>query len=744
QNEEWYGIGIPNTEYYNSIDLENGKGDIKAKKIVLNGTENFLISKLTDYHYFYVPIGDVGVKPNTDLLCDQYDSTNESTRDKTCFVGSGGVAIRDDRFTTANDFKTYLAEQYANGTPVTLICAMATPTTEDIDITDDNLIGVEGGGTVTLVNEYGYDIPCDIDFFTGDNKIVGSRVFVGDLMGRASFAKYFDVDGSPSEKTIAEALEDVTREGSPIKVTSTSIGQKATEGLELTVSTDVLANPPAEIGDIVIDAYTDAENLSYINLWEITGFDAGYSTMRIVGINSVNTGGGSASFAQKAEADGNGNNIAGTYATKQALKALEDSANDSIHNIEAAIDGVEANGQALADKFDSLGAVNGVVAKAVTATNAESAKAGSGLDISIRDASVNASDALTKATNALASAAENHTIIQNFPNTYAKISDLSNYSLLTESGNSVSVSWEPPINGVNPYKLNIKLINAKGNEISSAQIDFPLEQMVVGAEYTESTKELVLETLEGTVKVPVSDIFRGLITESNIGNQTVAKASLATKATNDGQGNDIVQTYATNSNLSALENRVDNLDSDGQALAERLDSLSIVNGVVAKAVTATNAESAKAGSGLDNDITQARKDASDSLAKANSVLSLVNENKTQLEAIFNEDAPATVQKAKYAETAGSADYASRCRDSNGNPLLISNIVTKADAAELLASQANLASKNAIVSARCEYIKSSYQASVGTLNLYLKTADNREIAVTDFQEALMSLLEDFMS
>ncbi|MBR7101464.1 MAG: hypothetical protein IKC74_04175, partial [Clostridia bacterium] len=46
QNEEWYGIGIPNTEYYNSIDLENGKGDIKAKKIVLNGTENFLISKL--------------------------------------------------------------------------------------------------------------------------------------------------------------------------------------------------------------------------------------------------------------------------------------------------------------------------------------------------------------------------------------------------------------------------------------------------------------------------------------------------------------------------------------------------------------------------------------------------------------------------------------------------------------------------------------------------------------------------
>ena len=191
QNEEWYGIGIPNTEYYNSIDLENGKGNIKAKEIVLNGTENFLISKLTDYHYFYVPIGDVGVKPNTDLLCDQYDFANEATRDKTCFVGSGGVSIRDDRFTTANDFKTYLAEQYANGTPVTLICAMATPTTEDISnlITDDNLIGVESGGTLTFENEYGYDVPSEVEFYLNNNDVVGAKKFIGDLIGKAKNAE---------------------------------------------------------------------------------------------------------------------------------------------------------------------------------------------------------------------------------------------------------------------------------------------------------------------------------------------------------------------------------------------------------------------------------------------------------------------------------------------------------------------------------------------------------------------------
>lgn len=192
QNKEWYGIGIPNTEYYNSIDLKNGKGDIKAKEIVLNGTENFLISKLTDYHYFYVPIGDVGVKPNTDLLCDQYDSINESTRDKTCFVGSGGVAIRDDRFTTANDFKTYLAEQYANGTPVTLICAMATPETEDISdlITDDNLIGVEGGGTLMFENEYEYDVPSEVMFYLNNNKEISANEFIGDLKGKALWADH--------------------------------------------------------------------------------------------------------------------------------------------------------------------------------------------------------------------------------------------------------------------------------------------------------------------------------------------------------------------------------------------------------------------------------------------------------------------------------------------------------------------------------------------------------------------------
>ena len=47
---------------------------------------------------------------------------------------------------------------------VMAVFGLATPTAEDIDITDDNLIGVECGGTLTFENEYGYDVPSEVTY----------------------------------------------------------------------------------------------------------------------------------------------------------------------------------------------------------------------------------------------------------------------------------------------------------------------------------------------------------------------------------------------------------------------------------------------------------------------------------------------------------------------------------------------------------------------------------------------------
>jgi len=483
-----------------------------------------------------------------------------------------------------------------------------------------NIIPVEEGGTVTLENEGGYEVPGELIFFEGNNGILTSSTVVGNLFGMSSYSKYFEQNGKPSEKTIAEALKDLSRDGGPLKVTSTSTGVKAAAGTDLQIPVSYIVNPPARIGDILLDVYVSSENISYINIWEITGFST--DTVSIRGICSVKAGGGSASIADRAIADGDGNDISATYARISALTSGETAVKCATHYSDG--DGTVV----------SIGAINENANRAMAI--AEEAKA---------------------SLNSKASTEEAERLSRDIADLYSSMiskSDLDSYSLKTESGSSVSLEWAPSIDGVNPYKLNIVLKSSDGDTISTAQIDFPLEQMVVNAEYVDATGTLVLETLNGTVDVPVSDIFKGLITESNIGEQTVARANLAEKSKCDQQGRNIVQTYVTYSDIA--------------------------EGAVA---------------------------------------------------------------VKRAEGALYADY---CRNSDGSTISISGLATKVEAAEAVAGEAKSLSSDAdiraISSAKCVYTPSPYSGSVGSIALLLKTKGG-EIPVEGFQEALMSLLEDYM-
>lgn len=73
---------------------------------------------------------------------------------------------------------------------VMLYYELATPIITDISnlLPADNLIGVEAGGTVRMVNEYGYDVPNTVTFYVGKNEVVGAETFVGDLYGTAARA----------------------------------------------------------------------------------------------------------------------------------------------------------------------------------------------------------------------------------------------------------------------------------------------------------------------------------------------------------------------------------------------------------------------------------------------------------------------------------------------------------------------------------------------------------------------------
>lgn len=96
-----------------------------------------------------------------------------------------------------------------------------------------------------------------------------------------------------------------------------------------------------------------------------------------------------------------------------------------------------------------------------------------------------------------------------------------------ERAKTIEYSWESfGANGINPFKLNLTLKDANGNQLSTTQIDFPLEQMVVNAEYDKVNKKLILYLPDTQIPVPVEDIFDGLVTDSNIGDKTAGKAKV--------------------------------------------------------------------------------------------------------------------------------------------------------------------------------------------------------------------------
>ena len=76
------------------------------------------------------------------------------------------VFVKDSRFTTAEEFKAFLVEQSTKGNPLEIAYELAEPVITDISdlLSDDNLIRVEGAGTVTMVNEHRYDVPSEITY----------------------------------------------------------------------------------------------------------------------------------------------------------------------------------------------------------------------------------------------------------------------------------------------------------------------------------------------------------------------------------------------------------------------------------------------------------------------------------------------------------------------------------------------------------------------------------------------------
>lgn len=136
-----YKIPILNGSVTTNVYLGEVETERKIKKLVLDGTETFSTIASGNKKYFrtYKPkdSGYPSMSGVYEAVCTHfpYASITSDTTNVGCMasVPPDGSAIhfRPDNVSdmSSNDFKTYLAQQYANGTPVTVWYVLATPTT---------------------------------------------------------------------------------------------------------------------------------------------------------------------------------------------------------------------------------------------------------------------------------------------------------------------------------------------------------------------------------------------------------------------------------------------------------------------------------------------------------------------------------------------------------------------------------------------------------------------------------------
>ena len=139
-------------DYADSVSSD-GTVTRKIDKLVLTGEENWATSTIGVHNGFltYAPHTQIGT---INGVCSHY-KVEYSNNDNTLYFiqnpANGRFIIFDDRFSSAYDFKAFLAAQYAAGTPVCVWYVLATPVTETI--TAPTLTTAKGSNTLTVGTE---------------------------------------------------------------------------------------------------------------------------------------------------------------------------------------------------------------------------------------------------------------------------------------------------------------------------------------------------------------------------------------------------------------------------------------------------------------------------------------------------------------------------------------------------------------------------------------------------------------
>ena len=164
-----YTNNVYSGDVYNQIDFENKKYIQNVGKVTLNGSESWTWDTNNALGYTIISNGiitDVTTQTNTYVLSNNPAITDTSWAGRSSFAytmgmyyGQTRLYCKSENFASANDVKTYFTN---NPTDVNYV--LQTPVETDISeyITDDNLIEVEAGGSLTFPNSNGDDYRIDV------------------------------------------------------------------------------------------------------------------------------------------------------------------------------------------------------------------------------------------------------------------------------------------------------------------------------------------------------------------------------------------------------------------------------------------------------------------------------------------------------------------------------------------------------------------------------------------------------
>ena len=131
---EPYGYKLPLTSAGQNVDIYLGESQTtrRIKKLVLTGEETFVATEASMHYRCRTSIVPKGVIQNVTSVISTHYFASAGARDGTITLTADGGSVYftdDTNAVTAENFKSYLAAQYAAGTPVTIWYVLAEPET---------------------------------------------------------------------------------------------------------------------------------------------------------------------------------------------------------------------------------------------------------------------------------------------------------------------------------------------------------------------------------------------------------------------------------------------------------------------------------------------------------------------------------------------------------------------------------------------------------------------------------------